>query len=291
MKQIALTTAFVFGILTGFSENQFHFKKVDQGFRISDGETEVIQFMRTTIDKTTTSEDFVMLLPNSRLNNTSGVALNHSEAHEVLVDFDHFFLDNLPLPMASNSFVKEIAKVQFYKTEHEDQAVFNYITLWKTSPSDRPFFQVSTKVTIHKENKDLRRIDLCLTIRALRYNLDLYSNEKNDAAGMLLHINPEIDGFQNIRYDAHLFQNNLLALNAQEKGKNNFVFYAWNSNSLSNMWNFNPEKWALNSYQNQNNKWPISVKGDQTLNFSIFVSQKKINNKQVKTLVSKIELD
>ena len=106
---------------------------------------------------------------------------------------------------------------------------------------------------------------------------------------MMLQLNNETNTLPYFQYDAQLFQSNLLALNAQEKGKNNFIFYAWNNNSLNNTWNFNPEKWALNSYQNSNNKLPISVKGDQTLKYSIFVSQKKINNKQAKTLISRIE--
>jgi hypothetical protein len=289
MKQTVLTTFLLTCALVGFSENQFHFKKVDQGFRISDGETEVIQFMRTKSEPSSASEDFVILLPNSKIENAAALTLDRTDAHQVIVDFDHFFLDNLPLPMASNAFVKEISKVQFYKTETEDQAVFTYITLWKTSPTDRPFFQVRTEVSIHKEEKNMRRIDLSLTIRALRYNLDLLSDEKNDVAGMMLQLNNETNTLPYFQYDAQLFQSNLLALNAQEKGKNNFIFYAWNNNSLNNTWNFNPEKWALNSYQNSNNKLPISVKGDQTLKYSIFVSQKKINNKQAKTLISRIE--
>ena len=247
MKQTVLTTFLLTCALAAFSENQFHFKKVDQGFRISDGETEVIQFKRSVIDPASTSEDFVILLPNSKIENAAAPTIERIDAHEVIVDFDNFFLDNLPLPMSSNSFVKEISKVQFYKTDTDDQAVFTYITLWKTSPTDRPFFQVSTKVTIHKEEKNMRRNDLNLTIRALRYNLDLYSEEKNDVAGMVLQLNNETNTLPNFKYDAQLFQSNLLALNAQEKGKNNFIFYAWNNNSLNNTWNFNPEKWALNS--------------------------------------------
>lgn len=289
MKHTTLTAFLLTCALAGFSENQFHFKKVDQGFRISDGETEVIQFMRTKSEPSSCSEDFVILLPNSNIENAAAPTFDRADAHEVIVDFNNFFLDNLPLPMTSNAFVKEISKVQFYKTETEDQAVFTYITLWKTSPNDRPFFQVRTEVSIHKEEKNMRRIDLSLTIRALRYNLDILSDEKNDAAGMVLQLNNETNTLPNFQYNAQLFQSNLLALNAQDKNKNNFVFYAWTNNMLSSTWNFDSEKWALNSYQNSNNKLPISVKGDQTLKYSIFVSQKKINTKQVKTLISNME--